>query len=281
MNYHEIDDVVAKLEAVERFVREIAAREDELATLGFRRMAAWSLYEEVDPILRDFDSLIGELLEFSRVVDRTTWESIKGIIDSSKLPDSLGRIYIRLKLEMERRRMPSRELMSAFRRAFAMFFGARSRHSLFSDVAMPIQEILVALHRLIPQVKKLARLYINKWQSDDEIFKPSNIDREVVIGHIETAVVIIQNASLAADDKKQLLEYLEHTKIELAETNPSWKKIVGALVIVAALLSGLADASQAYENVSKAIQHILGTSVERHLPRQLPALPDARGGVSR
>lgn len=93
-------------------------------------------------------------------------------------------------------------------------------------------------------------------------------------------MVIIQNASLAADDKKQLLEYLEHTKLELAETNPSWKKIVGALVIVAALLSGLADAPQAYENVSKAIQHILGTSVERHLPRQLPALPDARGGVS-
>jgi hypothetical protein len=77
-----------------------------------------------------------------------------------------------------------------------------------------------------------------------------------------------------------LLETLDNTKVELAKINPSWKKIVGALVIVATLLGGLADTPQAYENVSKAIQYILGASVEHHLPKQLLPLPEARGGAS-
>ena len=65
---------------------------------------------------------------------------------------------------------------------------------------------------------------------------------------------------------------------------PSWSKIVGALVIVAAITSGMADAPNAAKNIKDAIEYILGTSVEKPLQKYLPApsedeKPEARIGT--
>jgi hypothetical protein len=279
MNYLEIDYVIANLECVERFLRKIMTRETKLSLYGFQLIESWSLYEEVVPILLDIESLFGQLIEFSRVVDHNSGELMQSAIESSDLLGSIGRIYVRLRIEIERWELLP--YLPVFWRSFNMITRTSTQqHSFFCDFAKPIQEILFTLNRLISQAKSLKSVYINKLQSDDELFRPSNVDRKIVVNYIETAAVIIQSASLGAKEKKELLESLENTKAELAKINPSWKKIVGALVIVATLLGGLADAPQAYENVSKAIQYILGTSIEHHLPKQLLPLPKARGGAS-
>jgi hypothetical protein len=279
MNYLEIDYVIASLESVERFFRKIMTREPKLSLYGFQLIESWSLYEEVVPILRNIESLFRQLIEFSRVVDRTSCELIQSTIESGDLLGSIGRVYIRLRIEIERWELLP--YLPVFWRIFNMITRTRAQqHSFFSDFAEPIQEILFTLNRLISQADSLKSVYINKLQSDDELFRPSSVDRKIVVYYIEKSAMIIQSASLGAKEKKELLETLENTKVELAKINPSWKKIVGALVIVATLLGGLADTPQAYENVSKAIQYILGASVEHHLPKQLLPLPEARGGAS-
>ena len=119
----------------------------------------------------------------------------------------------------------------------------------------------------------IKKIYDCKPLLDDEVFKPSNLDSEKIIIYIENAILDIENnAPLPKEQKEELIEYLYKTKTELAEKRTSWNKVVGGLVIVAALLSGISDTPQAYDNVNKAIHYILGTSVEKHIPPSLPSL---------
>lgn len=93
----------------------------------------------------------------------------------------------------------------------------------------------------------------------------------MVINYIEQAIDAIQAVTISPAHKENLLAHLTQTKNELAGEDIPWKKIIGALIVAATLLSGLADAPQAFENVNNAIQHILGTSIEKLLPPALPA----------
>ena len=68
-----------------------------------------------------------------------------------------------------------------------------------------------------------------------------------------------------------LQSYLLEAKKEALSASPSWSKIVGALVIVAAVTSGLADAPGAAKTIKDAIEYVLGTSVIKPLQNYLPA----------
>ncbi|MGL5004135.1 MAG: hypothetical protein ACRDAM_14445, partial [Casimicrobium sp.] len=110
--------------------------------------------------------------------------------------------------------------------------------------------------------------------SDDEIFKPSNLKADSVLDLIDHAIAEIQSAtSISPTERKRIEGYLHEAKKQASSTSPSWPKIVGALVIVAAVTSGIADAPNATKNIKEAIEYILGTSVEPPTQRRLaPAL---------
>jgi hypothetical protein len=110
---------------------------------------------------------------------------------------------------------------------------------------------------------------------DDDIFKPSNVNIEIVAEFIEAAITSLPNSeALSKSDVVRLTAYLESAKNELASDKPSWKDIIGALVIAAALLGGIADAPQALSNVNNAIKYIIGPSVIEVAPRiRIPELP--------
>jgi hypothetical protein len=252
--------------------------ESDINQHGFRFVRRWSFYPDIAIMLQNIDSSIAQLIEFSWVLDRPSCESIQSIIEASNFLDVIGRVYADLSIEIERCPLSPFPLFPAMLDVYSRFLWRRpQRHRFFIVYATSVHEILVTLARLVSQAKSLKNTYTNKLQSDDQIFRSSNIDRKVVANYIARAVLIIQSSLSAEKDKKGLLEHLEYTKAELAKTKPSWKEIIGALVIVSTLLGGFADAPQAYENINKAIQYILGASVEHYLPRQLPVLPQDRG----
>lgn len=272
MNHYELDGFIKELEVLESFVTELAAREDELLSLGFRRVKNWPVFNEAVPVLKDFDRRLHGFLEFSRAVDKSLHASISKIVDETTLPDALGKLYVSLKIASEKKPV---QFAGEFINALALWLPYLSnrlkRNGLFSEESVSAQKILVALHRLIPLVQRVSEVYIAQWHSDDEIFKPSNIDKNLVINYIEQAIVSIQAVAIFPDQKEKLLAHLVQTKNELAEDDVPWKKVIGALIVAATILSGLADAPQAFENVDKALQHILGTSVERVSPPLLPS----------
>ena len=94
-----------------------------------------------------------------------------------------------------------------------------------------------------------------------------------MLTYIEAAIEdISKSAQLPPEQKKELIEYLSAAKREFASDRISWNKIIGAFVIAATVISGIADTPQAAENINAAIKYILGTSVERHIPRYAPLL---------
>lgn len=161
MYYHDLDGFIKELETTETFVTELAAREEELLSLGFRRVSHWPAFEAAIPILKDFDRRLLSFLEFSLAVESSLHASICKIIDDTSLPDALGKLYISLKVAAEKR--PAGflvELLNAFTFHLPYLSNRIKRKRLFSEESVPIQNILVALHRLIPLVRRVSDVYI-------------------------------------------------------------------------------------------------------------------------
>lgn len=266
MNHNELDQFIKELDFVESFLTKIAVTEDEMSSTDFTRIKYWPKYENIILILQDFDRRLLSFMEFTKVVDKTLHDLIQKTINTTNIQIALGQLYVALKIAPEKKRR------------FQSFLNPPKRNTLFPpSQSITTQQVLINLHRLIPLAKRVSDVYLINRHQDDEIFKPSNIDKQLVIKYIECTIANIENVTISSNQKEKLLTHLNQTKNDLAEDNIPWKKVIGALVVAAAILSGIADASQALENINKAIQHILGTSIEKISPPALsppPQIPD-------
>ncbi|MDV6343267.1 hypothetical protein [Nitrosomonas sp. Is37] len=278
MNYHDLDRFRKEIESIERFFMELAAREDEVLTFGIRRATQWESFGAIQEILPAFEAKIYEFLAFLRPINKQLLENTQELVQGTKLAESIASIQVSLRIAAERRSLGVRgELFNTFLFHLPYFSNLYRRRRLFSEEVVSIQKILVTLGRLKNLITVAGNYFIRRWSTDNDVFRPSNLDEGRIINHIEIAISELeQNIALPEDEKKQLIEYLYKAKSELAEDWPSWNKIVGALVIAAAIISGIADARQAYENIDSIIKYILGTSVEHHIPSTVPLLERSR-----
>lgn len=274
MEPYNLDDFEAALKKLAAFFTELAAREDEILTYGLKRATTWDSYSEANEVVEDFDSKLHGLLAISRAVDHSLHESIDSLLKKSNLSDSVGKLFVSLKIAENRQKLgTSAEMLNAFLMQLPYISNMIRHRRVFEESKVPIHEVIVTLNRLAAFTARLHSLYWRRRSSDDDIFKPSNIKTENLIDYIEKAIDSVENeVPLPPDQKKQALAYLQEARDELARDRPSWNKIVGALVISATLLSGIASAPQAFDNVQKAITYILGTSVEKYIPPSFPQL---------
>jgi hypothetical protein len=263
MNSYEISDLSDELKAIVSFMTEFAAREVEFSIFGARRVASWDSYRNVASTMHDIDNRVADVLEFARATDRATWNALNGILGSGQLGSMIGRIQIWIQIESNRRHM---DVVARMLRFVVTQFGIRRQENVFARNELPVQQVLTVLHRTIPLLKRLENEYWRQKASDDKLYIPSNLDQTVVIEFIEAAILDVRGARLNSEDRKIFLAHLESVKAELISKNASWRNVVGALVIISTLLSGLSDSPKALENVSNAIQYILGTSVRKSEP---------------
>ncbi|PCF96942.1 hypothetical protein [Vreelandella nigrificans] len=280
MDYHELRKFRSEIDLAENFFTEFAAREDEILTFGMRKVAKWESYIATSEHLKAFETKIHEFEEFLRPVDKLLYERVRKLLNDSNIVESITGIEVALRIASNKQKLsvPS-EVLSGLLLQLPYLANLFRRRKLFSEEVIPIQKLIVSLGRLNNLVAMSESSYIKRWSRDSDVFKPSNLDEEKIIIFIETAISEIEdNSPLSAEDKKQLIEYLYKAKIEFASERPSWNKIVGALVIAAAITSGISDSSGAYENIDKAIKYILGTSIEQYMPaeRKLPLLKEPR-----
>jgi hypothetical protein len=139
---------------------------------------------------------------------------------------------------------------------------------LLGQSQIDIKGILIDIERISPMLTSVRDEMYARAENDFETFKPSNISIENVNVFVQNALSIVSNSeSIPLETKGNIEEYLKDIKAELARDTPAWKKVVGALVIVSAILGGLASAPDALENVSGAIREILGTSIDEISPK--------------
>lgn len=274
MNYHNLDEFSKEIESLEMFFTEFAAREDEVLALGIKKVSKFKSYENVAQYMKIFETRVHEFHEFVRPIDRLLFEKIKTLTNETGLVEAIVGIEVSLRIATQRQKIPlGSELVNALLFQLPYISNLIRRRKLFSEEIIPIQKLLVALGRLKNFVAMASDAYIYQWNHDSDVFKPSNLDNEKIILLIEEAIDNIENgSSLSREGKRQLIEYLYKAKSEFSEDRPSWNKIVGALVIAAAITSGIADSGGAIENIDKAIKYILGSSIEKHIPTPGPLL---------
>lgn len=274
MNYLDLDDFQEEIDAIERFFTEMAAREDQLLTYGIGRATQWDSFQAIQEKLPSFEAQVYELLAFVRPIDRQLHESVRELVNSSKLTESIISIQVSLRIEAERSALRERSYLALIFQTDLPFLAKLFRkRQLFSEEVISIRSILVALGQLRNLVKRASDEYIRRWSHDSDVFKPSNLDEDKILDHIELAIAEIEkNSLLPESDRKQLVEYLYKAKSELAQERPSWSKIVGALVIAATITGGIATAPQAFENIDSVIKYILGTSTKSYIPKTIPLL---------
>lgn len=272
MYYADLDAYDISLKSLEEFFTDFAAKEDEIQAFGIHQTLRNGLYDSVFESLREFENKYQDFISFLRPTDKKLCDRAIKIEEENKLLDSIVSIEVTLRVAYQKR---NKTYISPLKNAMFYLnpFISFKTTPVFDDDIIPIKKLLISLARLRTIVKLAQESYISKWQHDSDVFKPSNLDHEKIISLIETAILELENNTpISKDQKKQLLDFLQKAKVEFSEKKPSWNKIVGALVIAAAITSGIADAKNAYRNIDEAIKYIIGISIEKHIPHSTPLI---------
>ncbi len=281
MNIHKISEFIESMKNIESFLSELAARDSELRYAGIGSTKLWDSYSSSMDSFEEFDRNLYELTRLSKFVDFELYNRIKDLSSTSLLVEGITQIAVSIRISEKRkerevvlRRVASTMADTVFGiiKSFGMISISPSKGLFFDESDVSLSKILVGLNRLIPLAEDVVEKYTAKQRTNNEVFKPANINIDNINIYInDTLNIISSSGNLGSETKEKLIEYLEDIRTELAVDTPKWKNIVGGLVIVSAILSGLADAPQAIDNIQKAITEILGTSIEKQYPHNILA----------
>lgn len=270
MEWYEVSQFADKVEDLEKYFISLAANEEDISLFGFRHALQLPGAEDALAALLTFAENFAAFRQEAERLGRTFTRELEQLDGQDKLTEQVALISLRLR--MAQAKTPERiNVFSAVSRVIGL--GAKSK-SLFGETQVSLHVAIINLEKLRALAKRGSKLLQEKAASDDEVFKPSNVRSDRVVELIDAALAQISSlTSLEPRETARLELYLTEARAEAQSDKPSWSKIIGALVIVAAVTSGLADAPGAAKTVRDAIEYILGTSVAKPLQRYLPAPP--------
>lgn len=273
MHWYAIHTFKDRLESIEQFFVEIAANEEQLLTFGFERAMALPSPETALEALKTFDEDFATLKRYMTRIDRAIGHELERLDSEGKLIEQVSLLALRLRMAEVRK--PITASLSVVNQLF-LYLPYISRvvksKGLFGEEPVSLHKTIINLGRLRGLTNICWELLSNQENLDDEVFKPSNVKTDRVLDLIDGALAELEHlASISPTERARIEGYLQETRKEVLSPSPSWSKIVGALVIVAAITSGIADAPNAAKSIKDAIEYILGTSVEKPLQKYLPS----------
>jgi len=271
MESYELREFGEKILSLRNFFMNLAAKESRIYRLGYHTVAGWDEYKEIQEI--KFETKMHAFVDTLEHVDARLCEQNKVVIDQGY---KALEIFSRIKVNVDIAGKKSHPMDAIL--PFAIYRNRKIAKSTLKEFAS-IQDIVVVLDKLRELIRFSSDVSARHFNGDNEIFKPSNVDGQKVIQHIDQAIGLIEQSLPLTNEKKEaLLDYLFEVKKEMAKSMPSWRKVVGALVIAATITSGMSDVSQAYGNIKSALDHIMGFSVVRNVPSWTRALPFPNDG---
>lgn len=257
-----------KVEAIEQYFVCLAANEEDIRVFGFRTALRFPGADEALKALSSFGEDFAAFKQDAERLGKAFMRELDRVDAEGKFAEQVALVSLRLRMAKARTRERV-SLVATLARALNISSNAER---LFNESQVSLHAAIINLEKLRALCRRASSLLRAKEASDDEVFKPSNVRSDRVVELIDAALTQIQESkSLAREEGERLETYLSEARSEALSESPSWSKIVGALVIVAAVTSGLADAPGAAKTVRDAIEYILGTSVQTPLQKYLPA----------
>lgn len=272
MDWYKIHAFNDRLTDIEQYFIEIAANEQQVITFGFGLALDLPSAAKAFEALKTFDEDFSTLKRYMLRMDSSIGKELESLDTDGKLIEQVSLIALRLRMAEARR--PISSSLAAVDTVFSVIpFLSQliKRKKLFGEEPVSLHKTIINLGRLRGITNICSNLLSSQENMDDEVFKPSNVKPDRVLDLIDSAVAEIEKlTSISPSERSRIQGYLNEAKKEALSSTPSWSKIVGALVIVAAITSGIADAPNAAKNIKDAIEYILGTSVEKPLQKYLP-----------
>lgn len=257
-----------KVEAIEQYFVFLAANEGDIRVYGWRTALQAPGADEALKALASFGEDFATFKQDAARLGKAFTRELDRVDAEGKFAEQVALVSLRLRMAQARTRERV-SLAAALVRALNISSSAKS---LFDESQVSLHAAIINLEKVRALCRRASSLLRAKEESDDEVFKPSNVRSDRVVELIDAALTQIQEStSLAPEETERLEAYLSEARSEALSDTPSWSKVVGALVIVAAVTSGLADAPGAAKTVRDAIEYILGTSVQKSLQKYLPA----------
>lgn len=272
MEWYEIHSFKGRLASIEQYFVEIAANEKQILASGFELALSLPTAEKALEALKTFDEDFATLKRYMLRMDRTISQDLESLDSNGKLVEQVSLIALRLRMAEARR--PISSSLAAINQIFSelpFISQLVKRKGLLENEPVSLHKTIINLGRLRGLTNFCSNYLSSQEKLDDEVFKPSNVKADRVLDLIDSAAAEIENmTSISPAERIRIKGYLHEAKREMLSSSPSWSRIVGALVIVAAITSGIADAPNAAKSIKDAIEYILGTSVEKPLQKYLP-----------
>lgn len=279
MQTYDIYQLVEDLTCIENFLLDVVNNARIIRRRGLSAVADLDSYEETSVALSTLEAKLNNFSRTANIVNPVIGAKFDEIIRDSNISKASAEISVSLKIAA--REQKSAENISSVAHntgaflaglvgiAPSLFRTSEAQSPLFlGQSQIDIKGILIDIERINPMIKTVRDEMYARAESDFETFKPSNISIENVNIFIQAALSIVSESDdIPSETRGNIEEYLKDIKVELARDTPAWKQIVGALVIVSAILGGLASAPDALQNVRGAINEILGTSIDEISPK--------------
>ncbi len=272
METYKIYQLVEDLKNIENFLLDVISNDKKIRRRGLSEVLHLESYEETSDALSTLDAKLSNFSRTANIINPAIGAKFDDLIKEGNLSKVSAEISVSLKIA---KRAESgnffEDPISRYARALSRrYLGNTEAESpfLLGQSQIDIKGILIEIERILPILNSVRDEMYTRSENDFETFKPSNISIENVNVFIQNALSIVSSAdSISLETKENIEEYLRDIKAELARDTPAWKKVVGALVIVSAILGGLAVAPDALENVRGALHEILGTSIDEISPK--------------
>ncbi|MEM5503073.1 hypothetical protein WNY59_15910 [Ahrensia kielensis] len=279
METFEIYQLGEDLKNIENFLLDVISNERKIRRRGLSAVLSLGSYHEVSDALSTLEIKLSNFSRTANIMNPEIGTKFDDLIRESNLTKASAEISVSLKIaERSEIRSSFEEPLLKYFKVITGFYPEKRSPFLLGQSQIDIKSMLIDIERISPTVKSVREEMYARAKDDFETFKPSNISIENVNVFIQNALSIVSDsASISFDTKQNVEEYLKDIKAELAQDTPAWKKVVGALVIVSAILSGMAAAPDALANVRGALQEIIGASIDDISPKpeiQLNQLPN-------
>lgn len=254
---------------IRKFLIEVASMEEVIAYEGLYVTRAIDGFDSAVVAMDEFPELFYSMKRNIANIDGEIYLQLDHLERESSLVEQVS--LINLKLQMSRG-----PKYRGFLRALAGmgFFSSSETKRVFGEESISLERIIINCDKLISSLKLAEEVLRYREESDDGIFKPSKIQGQVVVDLIDKALDELSGSECLTEETKLLaIAYLREIKAQALSKFPKWQSIIGSLVVVAALTSGLADAPAASKTLQSLVEYLVGASVPMPEQPHLPALP--------
>ena len=266
MEIHEFDEFADDLAQIEEFCVYIAANQRFLNMRGIKKALRYENSEAVISMMRELPENLAKAKRTISILDKQIAAEIDEIEKSSSILEQVGLIALQLRIATSRLE-PEKLSLSMLEMLSSIINGWQYREkSLISDPQISIQRTIVGLQLLRAALIAFHLHFSQRNYGDNDLFKPSQLHPEKIVALIDAATTIVESSVTISIEQKQIINtYLNEAKSETVSKYPSWARVVGILMIVAALTSGVSDAKGAAQNIQEAIRYIIDVAADSHL----------------